>query len=160
MCIQNPRNLSVYPVYVGGPDTKGQVTAQNMYPLEETGSARYKFRQTILDCRFFAGEDVSRFQTGGFHSFVETVRVLEIRNGSLFVERALWAFGSNTHGQLGVSQNAGTNKKNGVPRLVPRFLFPGVASANEISEQQGNNVFHYWYFNTSLERRVKFSITI
>jgi len=152
-CSQNPRNLSVYPVYQAGRADKGQMTEANLYNGE--------LRQSIFRCKDVLGEDVSRFQTGGNHSVIETARILNVsQSGQLEIDRALWTFGSNSHGQLGTGKNAGTLKKNGAPSFMPRYLFPAMASANEISEQQGNNVFVYWEFNHTLEMRVQFTITI
>ena len=165
-CSQNPRNLSVYPTYQGGQADYGQMTGANKHELTrvETGPVNLELRQTILPCKVVGGEDVSRFQTGGFHSVVETARVLGVlgygQSSELKIDRALWTLGSNSHGQLGTATNAGTLRKSSAPSFVPRYLFPAMASANEISEQRGNNIFVYWMFDTSLEMRVRFNITI
>ena len=163
-CGENPRNLSVYPVYNGGRHDYGQTTSPNMVETTRAdyGPTGYEIRQSIVACKALGGEEVSRIRTGGFHTIFETMKIDSTPNllGALNVRRRLLAFGLNSHGQLGSPKNAGTENKNEVPIPISMNLFSSSNSAGEISEQIGNNVFVYWRFDPERETRVQFNFSI
>ena len=163
-CYQNPRNLSIYPLYGSGRNDFGQTILNGFYSDQQSFNY-YEMRQNILDCKAFMGLDISRFKTGGYHSVVETVNRLGFENeGSVRVSRGLWMFGSNSHGQLGTDTNIGTSRINSIPGFVPSYLFPATPQANEISAGMNNNKFGYWFFSSEADgtniTRMQFLITI
>ena len=60
-----------------------------------------------------SGQDSQDFTLGGKHSLVRTA--------DLHGRTRLWAFGLNSHGQLGSPWNAGTSVPNTTPHLISQF---------------------------------------
>ena len=155
-CDTNPRDLALYPIYVGGDNDFGQALEGNVV----AGPGGANIRQTVPPCSKFAGAEVYRAGLGDSHSVVQTAIATGVTATSVQFDTALWSFGLNRHGQLGSSRGLGTDQANPEPGLIPRFLFPSALAGNEISAAARNNLFQYRAWSDEADGNVLYNVTI
>ena len=147
-CRNSPRRLGKYPIYAAGDNSYGQSLGATLFE---------SMLRPLATCEMFENEEVSQMRSSGEHSIAQTTEYTP-SHPTRFRNR-LWSWGLNNHGQLG-TPGAGSKEPNPTPATIPRFLFPSLQYGNTISQSAGNNRFYYFVWDSELEQKVPFNVTI